>query len=206
MPILFCAIAETEVIAEYPSTERELSTTVQQIVQKLARKGQKQSFTQDQFQFHTKCSGNFVYICVADGNVPLRSCYALLSDIETRHSNGERRLKQMLKDRITFYNDSKNDKIIHLQDQIEDVKGVMMDNIDKVIQRSEKLEEIQHKAEALEEGAADFNRGAKKVKQKMFAQNIKLLIILILIILAIIAIVIVVLIVGVCATLISCKL
>eukprot|EP01027_Heterolobosea_sp_BB2_P008447 GEZU01012535.1.p1 GENE.GEZU01012535.1~~GEZU01012535.1.p1 ORF type:complete len:208 (-),score=61.26 GEZU01012535.1:28-651(-) len=207
MPIIFAAIAnDNDIVAEYPTSEKGLSATVKEMLQNLPRKGQKQSFNQENYQYHTKCTGRNVYVCVSDNNYPLRTCYAFLSEIETRHSNGDRNLKNMLKDRMTFYNDSKNDKITRIQDQIEDVKGVMMDNIDKVIARGEHLEMIQSKAQELEDTAIDFNRGAKKVKRHMFMQNIKLIIILVVVILAIIAVLIIVLVILICKLPgISCK-
>ena len=49
----------------------------------------------------------------------------------------------------------------------------MRHNISAVLDREEKLETLGNRAEALQEGASQFESSAGKLKRKMWWQNIK---------------------------------
>ncbi|KAJ1558968.1 hypothetical protein HK096_002064, partial [Nowakowskiella sp. JEL0078] len=47
-----------------------------------------------------------------------------------------------------------------VQAQVDEVIGIMSNNIEKVVQRGEKLESLQNKTDDLQQGALQFKRGA----------------------------------------------
>jgi hypothetical protein len=49
----------------------------------------------------------------------------------------------------------------------------MKENIDKVLERDEKLHELDDRAEQLQYGAAQFETNATRLKRKMWWQNVK---------------------------------
>ncbi|ORZ28796.1 synaptobrevin [Lobosporangium transversale] len=85
-------------------------------------------------------------------------------------------------------------KTAQLQQQVNDVVGIMQQNIDSVRDRGEKLDSLQHKTSDLEQGAVQFRRGATGVRRQMWWKNMKwrlivgtgILIILIIIIVSIV--------------------
>ena len=56
-----------------------------------------------------------------------------------------------------------SDQLKRAQEQVEDVVGIMRDNIGKVLDRGDKLGDLEDKSENLMEGAQAFRRGAKKL-------------------------------------------
>jgi vesicle-associated membrane protein 4 len=50
----------------------------------------------------------------------------------------------------------------------------MHDNINKVMERGEKLDSLQTKTEDLQQGALQFKRGATRVRKQMWWKNMKL--------------------------------
>ncbi len=80
-----------------------------------------------------------------------------------------------------------------LQGQVNDVKDVMTENIDKILKRGDKLEDLVDKTNDLESSAIQFNVTAKKVKRKMWWKNLKMMFILGMVILIILAVIITVL-------------
>jgi hypothetical protein len=64
----------------------------------------------------------------------------------------------------------------------------MIDNIDKVIDRGEKLEELSRETEELVQEADTFRAGSKELKNKTLAKLIFLIILLLFIILAIVVV------------------
>ncbi|KAI8352682.1 synaptobrevin [Mortierella sp. GBAus27b] len=60
-----------------------------------------------------------------------------------------------------------------LQQQVQDVVGIMQQNIDSVRDRGEKLDNLQHKTNDLEQGAVQFRRGASGVRRQMWWKNMR---------------------------------
>ncbi|KAJ3087273.1 hypothetical protein HK102_011455 [Quaeritorhiza haematococci] len=67
-----------------------------------------------------------------------------------------------------------NQKTQQIQNQVDEVIGLMHNNIEKVIARGEKLESLQNKTDDLQQGALQFKRGATKVRRQMWWKDLKL--------------------------------
>ena len=61
-----------------------------------------------------------------------------------------------------------------MKNQIEDVKGVMVENIEKVLARGEKIELLVDKSEALSASANKFKKASKSLKDAMWWKNVKM--------------------------------
>lgn len=70
------------------------------------------------------------------------------------------------------FNNKENDSISRIQGKIEEVKGVMMENIDKVLDRGEKLDILVERTDELAEHSLTFKRGAKTLKRAVCVRNI----------------------------------
>ncbi|XP_021207041.1 neuronal synaptobrevin isoform X2 [Bombyx mori] len=64
------------------------------------------------------------------------------------------------------------------QAQVDEVVDIMKSNVDKVLDRDAKLSELDYRADALQEGASQFERQAKSLKNKFWLQNLKMIIIM----------------------------
>ena len=82
-----------------------------------------------------------------------------------------------------------DDRIRQNQVQVEDLKITMKDNMEKVLQRGEKLEDLEKSANNLENHASIFQVTSKKVKKWAICKNRKWTLILIAVILVIIIII-----------------
>ncbi|KAK1322845.1 hypothetical protein QJS10_CPA02g00996 [Acorus calamus] len=65
-------------------------------------------------------------------------------------------------------------KLSKLKAQITEVKGIMMDNIEKVLDRGERIELLVDKTESLQFQADSFQRQGRQLRRKMWLQNLKL--------------------------------
>ena len=82
---------------------------------------------------------------------------------------------RVLQDRMDFFNDNPAaDSFGKVKNQIEDVKGVMVENIEKVLARGEKIELLVDKTEALNASARKFQKASKSLKDAMWWKNVKL--------------------------------
>ncbi|KAL9675672.1 hypothetical protein QQ045_003876 [Rhodiola kirilowii] len=76
-------------------------------------------------------------------------------------------------------------QVAKVQTQVAEVKGVMIGNIEKVLERGGKIEILIDKTENLRSQAQEFKQGGTQLKRKMWLNNmkIKLTVLLILIVL-----------------------
>lgn len=84
-----------------------------------------------------------------------------------------------------------NSGIAQAQAKVDEVVVIMRANMEKVLERDEKLTELDNRADALQSDSQQFAATATRIKRKMWWQNLKMWIILIIIIVVIIIIIIV---------------
>ncbi|XP_020278487.1 vesicle-associated membrane protein 2 isoform X1 [Pseudomyrmex gracilis] len=77
------------------------------------------------------------------------------------------------------------------QAQVDEVVDIMKTNVEKVLERDQKLSELDDRADALQQGASQFEQQAGKLKRKFWLQNLKMMIIMGVIALVIVAIIVV---------------
>ena len=63
------------------------------------------------------------------------------------------------------------------QAQVDEVVGIMRNNVEKVLERDQKLNELDEKADALQDGASQFEKSAGKLKNKFWVENMKMIVI-----------------------------
>ncbi|KRT81234.1 hypothetical protein AMK59_6180 [Oryctes borbonicus] len=64
------------------------------------------------------------------------------------------------------------------QAQVDEVVDIMKTNVEKVLERDQKLSELDDRADALQQGASQFEQQAKNLKRKFWLQNLKMMIIM----------------------------
>uniref|UniRef100_UPI00358E3936 vesicle-associated membrane protein 2-like isoform X3 n=1 Tax=Myxine glutinosa TaxID=7769 RepID=UPI00358E3936 len=73
---------------------------------------------------------------------------------------------------------SSNKRLQQTQAQVDEVVDIMRVNVDKVLERDQKLSELDDRADALQQGASQFETSAAKLKRKYWWKNCKMMIIL----------------------------
>eukprot|EP00050_Salpingoeca_kvevrii_P018066 m.70437 g.70437 ORF g.70437 m.70437 type:complete len:120 (+) comp7878_c1_seq1:2761-3120(+) len=86
------------------------------------------------------------------------------------------------------YND--NDRLRDTQRQVDEVVGIMKTNMNKVIERDERLGNLEEKSENLREGSTRFESTSRRLKRKMWWKNIKFMLILAAVIIVLIIIIV----------------
>ncbi|XP_048460690.1 vesicle-associated membrane protein 2 [Rhincodon typus] len=75
-------------------------------------------------------------------------------------------------------NTTSNRRLQQTQAQVDEVVDIMRVNVDKVLERDQKLSELDDRADALQAGASQFETSAAKLKRKYWWKNCKMMIIL----------------------------
>ncbi|CAH9117807.1 unnamed protein product [Cuscuta epithymum] len=65
------------------------------------------------------------------------------------------------------------EKLLKVKAQVSEVKSIMLENIDKAIERGENLTTLTNKAEDLQNSAKQFKKQGTEIRRKMWYQNMK---------------------------------
>ncbi|KAJ1907875.1 Vesicle membrane receptor protein (v-SNARE) [Tieghemiomyces parasiticus] len=81
-------------------------------------------------------------------------------------------------------------KTQQIQRELDEVVNIMQDNIDKVMEREERLDVLHSKTDDMNEGARQFRKGASRVRKQMWWKDMKLKIIIAIVIVILLVIII----------------
>ncbi|XP_012828081.1 PREDICTED: vesicle-associated membrane protein 724 [Erythranthe guttata] len=81
------------------------------------------------------------------------------------------------------------DKLLKVKAQVSEVKSIMLENIDKTIERGANLTVLNDKAEDLRDSAQEFKKRGTQLQRKMWYQNMKIKLVVLGIILLLILII-----------------
>jgi len=205
MPIIGALVSRgTVVLSEYCQPGTNFPTISRKLCAQIpSTPDSKNSYNYEQHNFNYLVEGGITYICMTDQEMKLRISYGFLFDISNRFRTTYREkiqtavsmamndtFSRVLRDRMDFFSNDKNaDKIGKVKGEIEEAKTIMVQNIDKVLARSEKIEMLVSKTDELHQQSQSFKKKSTQLKRKMCCKNARLCCILILVLVIIIAVV-----------------
>lgn len=201
MPIIYSLVARgSTVLAEFTSTSGNFTTVTRRILEKIPQNDSKMSYVYDRHIFHYVVSEGITYLCMADEDFGRRVPFAFLEDIKGRFkaAYGDRGrtalafgmnadFSRVLQNQMDYYSSNPNaDKINRVRGEIDEVKSVMVQNIERVLERGERIELLVDRTENLNQTAFKFKKQSTQLKRAMWFKNVKIMIILIFVILVIV--------------------
>ncbi|XP_020777384.1 vesicle-associated membrane protein 8 isoform X2 [Boleophthalmus pectinirostris] len=85
---------------------------------------------------------------------------------------------------------SSSAKLDHVQGQVNEVKVILKDNINKVLERGDRLDDLIGKTDDLQASADSFQRTSSRVARKYWWKNIKMMILIGVVVLIIVILII----------------
>lgn len=119
----------------------------------------------------------YVYICVVN-QTEIRRGFAFLDDYTKK--SGQVAIGQFM------YNWKYDDKVAQVQQNLEETKTVMMDTINRVMERGEKIEFLVDRTQSLKQSAFRFERQSNQLKKMMCWKNWKLTLLITFVVLVVI--------------------
>jgi len=205
MPILYSLVARGHVVlCEYTPTSGTFQEIARNLLQRIPVQDHRKSYSYEGKVFHYTSEGGLVVLCMADDKTPHRISFAFLEDIRgrfnTQFGSGYQNAPELgMKDTFSrvlkeqmerFSEDPSVDKITRVRGEIDEVKGVMIQNIDKVLERGDRIESLVQKTEDLDRNTYEFKAGATTLKRKLWWKNVYLWIAISLICFVILALII----------------
>ncbi|KAJ6673251.1 hypothetical protein OIU85_012265 [Salix viminalis] len=203
MGILYGMVARgLVVLAEFSSVAQTNANTIaRQILDKIPRGNEdsNSSYSHDRYIFHVKRTDGLIVLCMADdatgrecndrlkfyaGRIP----FEFLEDIHQRFVKTYGRaihtaspyamnedFSRILSQQMDHYsNDPNADRLNRLQGEMSHVRTVMIDNIDKVLQRGDRLALLVEKTSTLQGNTIRFRRQTQRFRKAQWWRDFKL--------------------------------
>ncbi|KAG4907053.1 hypothetical protein JHK82_055717 [Glycine max] len=191
----------TMVLAEYSEFSGNFNTIASQCLQKLPSSNNRFTYNCDGHTFNYLVENGFTYCVVAiesaGRQLPIAFLERVKDEFSKKYGGGKaatasanslnREFGPKLKQQMQYCVDHPEEinKLAKVKAQVSEVKGVMMENIEKarliykmallrVLDRGEKIEMLVDKTDNLRSQAQDFRTQGTKVKRKMWVQNMKM--------------------------------
>ena len=148
---------------------------------------------------HLSAAG-LTYLVVAKADMGKRIPFGFLVEIKKRflqeydpeHTNfgslptyGAAAFNSKLKNLMVEYGTTKagqNDAVANVQNEIDNVRGIMTENIERVLERGERIDLLVDKTDRLGGSARDFRVRSRGLRRKMWWKNVKLMVLLIMVV------------------------
>eukprot|EP00898_Chlorokybus_atmophyticus_P003531 jgi/Chlat1/4179/Chrsp27S04277 len=204
MPILYSAVARGRdvVLAEYAAAAGNANDVARKILQNTAAQNgdTRQSYSIERHIFHVLESDGLIFIAMADDTFGRRIPYAFLEEIRGRftamYGSGAQtalayamndEFSRILAQQMDYFSTNPNaDTINRVRGEISEVKNVLVQSIDKVLDRGEKISLLVDKTDSLQSEAFRFKRQARQMKHRMWIRNLRMMALLAIIVLVIV--------------------
>jgi len=205
MSIIYSIVARgSTVLAEYSSSTGNFTQITRRILDKIPQQDGKMSYVYDKHVFHYVCHDGITYLCMTEQSFSRSLAFAFLEDIKQRfgssYGNTKRTAGSMamnaefshvLQRQMDFYSNNPNaDKLKQTSDQVEEVKALMTNNIEQVLERGDKIELLVDKTEGLYNNATTFKHQATSLKRALLWKNIKLTLIIVAVLIAVVLLIV----------------
>ncbi|XP_010259650.1 PREDICTED: vesicle-associated membrane protein 724 [Nelumbo nucifera] len=180
----------TMILAEYTEFTGNFPAIASQCLQKLPSGNNKFTYSCDHHTFNFLVEDGYAYCVVAKESVGKQVSIAFLermkADFKKRYGGGKadtaiakslnKEFGPVMKEHMQYIIDHAEEieKLLKVKAQVSEVKSIMLENIDKALDRGEKLDTLADKTEDLRSQAQEFKKVGTQVRRKMWFQNMKI--------------------------------
>lgn len=192
MPLLYSVVARgSTVLAKYASCAGNFAEVTEQILNTISPENGKLTYSYGNYLFHYVLEETIIYLCITDDDFERSRAFLYLDEIKKRFqtSYGERartalpfamnsEFSRILATEMKHYSEARNfDKVSKVQGQLDELKDIMVKNIDDIASRGEKLELLVSKADDLCSESVEFRVRSRGLARSLYWKNIKLILI-----------------------------
>ncbi|KAL3380237.1 hypothetical protein AABB24_000733 [Solanum stoloniferum] len=180
----------TMVLAEYTEFTGNFPAIAAQCLQKLPSSNNKFTYNCDHHTFNFLVQDGYAYCVVSKESVGKQISIAFLervrADFSKRYGGGKadtavakslnKEFGPIMKEHMQYIIDHADEieKLLKVKAQVSEVKSIMLENIDKAIERGENLTILSGKTENLRDSALEFKTKGTQIRRKMWYQNMKI--------------------------------
>ncbi|KAK0180822.1 hypothetical protein PV327_003164 [Microctonus hyperodae] len=189
MPLLYSVVARgSTVLAKYATCAGNVEEVTEKILLKIPPQNDKLTYSQGPYLFHYICEDRIIYMCITDDNFQRSRAFLYLNEIKRRFQatygpgaqsalayamNTE--FSHVLANEMKHYSESKDiDTLSRVHGELDELKDIMVRNIDNIAMRGERLELLVDKTQNLSANSVTFRKTSRNLARSLFWKNIKI--------------------------------
>ncbi|KAL8617330.1 Vesicle-associated membrane protein [Nucella lapillus] len=193
MPVLFCLVSRgTTVLAKYASCAGNFTEVTEQILNKIPQdQNSKLTYSHGSYLFHYVAEDRIVYLCITDDDFERTKAFQFLNEIKRRFQmqygvraqtalpyamNSE--FSRVMSTQVRLASETRQDAVVRVQEEVDELKGIMVRNIDQIADRGERLELLVDKTEDLNAHSVTFKKTSRSLARSMWWKNAKIAVII----------------------------
>ncbi|KIP09341.1 hypothetical protein PHLGIDRAFT_116439 [Phlebiopsis gigantea 11061_1 CR5-6] len=192
MSLIHALVARgSAILAEHQSGTRDFSQATQTILSKIPPNNSKLTYVWEQYLFHYISEGGYVYLVMADDSAGRRMPFTFLAELQRKFISTAQPSSSssdtpayalqgsfgpVIAQLVEQYNTSPpTDELTRAQTELAQVKDIMVQNVEQILSRGERIELLVDKTDNMASQATAFRRGARTVRRSMWWKNKKIL-------------------------------
>mmetsp|Transcript_131518 Transcript_131518/g.262437 ORF Transcript_131518/g.262437 Transcript_131518/m.262437 type:complete len:226 (-) Transcript_131518:61-738(-) len=182
------------VLAEYTALAGNFQQATVQILQKLEHTTEWKSYIYGEYAFHyiVDDASGLWFVCMAERTMGRRIPFAFLGavqeeclkrfrleEVQSAIAYGmQHEFRPALQHLMERYNAPDADRISAMMEKVQHINDNLMESIDKILERQEKIELLVSRTETLAQSSGSFVREAGRLRQVLWWQNARTVVIL----------------------------
>jgi len=192
MSLIHALVARGSIIlAEHQAGERDFSQATQTILSKIPPNNSKLTYVWEQYLFHYISEGGFTYLVMADDSAGRRMPFTFLAELQQKFTSLpsastslssppayalQGSFGPVIAQLMHTYNTAPpTDELARAQSELAQVKDIMVQNVEQILSRGERIELLVDKTDTMASQATAFRRGARTVRRSMWWKNTRVL-------------------------------
>ncbi|CAD5195794.1 vesicle-associated membrane protein 714 [Musa acuminata AAA Group] len=194
MAILYAVVARgTVVLAEFAAVTGNVGALARRILEKLPPDSDSRlCFSQDRYIFHVLRSDGITFLCMANETFGRRVPFQYLEDIHMRFMKNYGRVahsalayamndefSRVLHQQMEFFSSNPSaDTLNRVRGEVSEIHTIMVDNIDKILDRGDRISLLVDKTATMQDSAFHFRKQSRRLRRALWMKNAKLLAVL----------------------------
>ncbi|KAI8970580.1 VAMP/synaptobrevin-like protein [Trametes punicea] len=193
MSLIHALVAKgSTILAEHQAGQRDFSQATQTILSKIPPNNSKLTYVWEQYLFHYISEGGFTYLVMADDAAGRRMPFTFLAELQQKFTSQpfassssssdppayslQGTFGPVIAQLMTQYNTNPpTDELSRAQAELAQVKDIMVQNVEQILSRGERIELLVDKTDNMASQATAFRRGARTVRRSMWWKNTRIL-------------------------------
>ncbi|THV05374.1 VAMP/synaptobrevin-like protein [Dendrothele bispora CBS 962.96] len=192
MSLIHALVARgSTILAEHKAGSRDFSSATQTILSKIPPNNSKLTYVWEQYLFHYVSEGGFTYLVMADDSAGRKIPFAFLAELQRKFLEApsssaddpnmpaygmQGTFSPVISNLMHKYNTAPpQDEVARAQAELNQVKDIMVQNVEQILSRGERIELLVDKTDVMAGQATAFRRGARTVRRQMWWKNKKIL-------------------------------
>lgn len=180
-------------LAKYAACDGNFEEVTEKLLAKIPPENDKLTYIQGPYLFNYVCENNIIYLCITDDAFQKSRAFLYLTEIKRRfmavYGQGAQTavaysmntdFGRVLENEMRYYRESNHeiDVISKVHGELDELKDIMVQNIDNVAMRGERLELLINKTENLTANSVTYRNTSRNLARSLFWKNVKIYVII----------------------------